>query len=94
MGLTIGQKNRERWWNHFLEVTKKSARPNGLTDKRLEKAKEEILEDRDFWFHTLVRFSVMEKTPEEYLALPGAPYEQLRGQFWSMVRERVLKELE
>jgi hypothetical protein len=84
----VNQEKRIEYWNYL--TTEKAERPKGVTDKRLEKIKSEILADDQFWFQVIERHGAEFMSPVElYAEERRNRADHSRGNFWSMIREKI-----
>jgi hypothetical protein len=83
------QIQRVNFWDYL--TNENGERPRGITLKRLEKIKDEILADDDFWFQVIERFGAEHEMFGDlfYRRYASPSSEQSRANFWAMVRERI-----
>jgi hypothetical protein len=71
---------KNQYWNHFMVM--KSYWPQGFTRNRLNKVKEIIWNDNNFWDDILLRHGAYDKSPSE---LSDEIYQHLFGNFAGML---------
>jgi hypothetical protein len=83
------QEQRDNFWGYLIR--EKGQRPRGVTLKRLEKIKAEIMADDDFWFQVIDRFGGTDFFQGDlfYRRYADARSDQSRSNFWAMIRERL-----
>lgn len=88
MSSKSSKQQRENWWNYLIS---EGMRPHGMTFKRLERIRDEVIADDNFWFHVIDRFGGLHDMFGDsfYRRYKSAASEQSRGNFWSMIRERL-----
>lgn len=87
----IEQEKRFEFWDYL--TNEKTTRPKGVTVTRLEKIKTQIMEDDSFWEDVISRHGADFMSAIEFYAEGRrARSDHSRANFWSMVRERILKD--
>ena len=82
------KEQRDNFWGYLIR--EQNQRPRGVTLKRLEKIKAEVLADDNFWFHVIDRFGATDMQGDLYYRrYASANSEQSRANFWAMVREKL-----
>jgi len=77
-------------WEYFSSIPKKF-RPNGLTNKKLEKIKSQIFENEDFWDDIYWRHGLNKESLEELLKNDIHTFNHCVGNFWGMISEIMWK---
>lgn len=80
--MIIPKEKKNEYWNHFLEL--KTYWPHGFTLKRLEKIKDIVFKDIDFWDDIILRHGAYDTKP---LDLNQHTYQHLFGNFAGMLGE-------
>jgi hypothetical protein len=83
---------KQSYWNYFTDKTK-FKRPFGCTDKRLEKIKSEIFNDKSFWDDVVWRHGCEKYTnPEDYKAnISSETFEHCLGNFFGMIMQTLTR---
>lgn len=82
-------EKRHDYWNYL--TGERIQRPRGVTHLRLMTIKKEIINDDDFWFQVITRHGGENLSATEFFKTNGAAQDHARGNFWSMIREKILK---
>lgn len=77
------RKKKDEYWFHFTK--NKQFWGNGFTAKRLDVAKKELWDNKEFWDDILVRHAGMELTPEEMKQQNEKVYEHCMGNMTGMI---------
>lgn len=83
---------KEAYWNCFT-TSKSYPKPFGVTPKRLQKVKAEIMADKFFWDDVLFRHGCDKfPDPNEYLKnRDKETVEHCQGNFWGMIVQTMLE---
>jgi hypothetical protein len=84
--MMINDEKKNEVWKHFVSLPK-SYRPNGLTDKRLEKVKYIIWKTEFFWDDVVCRHGLLDVSIVDLKLLDKETYEHCMGNFWGMMME-------
>lgn len=78
------QEKKQEYWNHFLTL-KSSFWPVGFTSTRLEKIKEKIFQDEDFWDDVVMRHGGEKISPEQMKQQNKPVYDHSMGNMAGML---------
>ena len=87
---TVHEYKKNEVWDHALSLPK-SSRPNGVTDKRLEKVKDFIWTNTDFWSDIVNRHGLIQETIGSLQCYDHPTYDHCIGNFWGQVVEEMMK---
>ena len=87
---------RLEYWNYFIArwAVDGEGGGSGVTGKRLQKIRDKILNDDDFWQDIVLRHDGLNKPPEQLFAEDPENYRHCLGNFWGMIyQDLVLQHL-
>jgi len=85
----IEEKKNEVW--SYMIAMPKPFRGHGLTDKRIERLKVIVWNDRDFWMDVISRHDLRNQTLDQLKAIDIHTYNHCVGNFWSMLYQSALR---
>jgi hypothetical protein len=88
----IDKEKKTEYWNHFTDESYKSYRPKKITDIRLKQIREIVLGDDALWRRVISSHDALEITPDELKAASPSVYNQVRANFWALVREKIQRQ--
>jgi hypothetical protein len=82
-------EKKSQYWNHFTDEARRSFRPKKITDIRLKQIKEIVLNDDLLWQKVISRHHALDITPIELKETSPSNYNQVRANFWAMIRGKI-----
>lgn len=83
-------ERKRLWWDHFVGSKKYHA--HGFTIRRLEKARDFLWNDDDFWWDVLDRHRGREINPEDMEKSDPEMYHHLMGNMMGMIMQTMVEE--
>jgi hypothetical protein len=82
----ILEEKKHEVWDHALTLP----RPHGITQQRLDRIKNIVWTDQQFWQDVIIRHGLDKETPKQLLERDSFTYDHCFGNFWAMIRHRII----
>ena len=82
-------EKKQEYWDHFLTI--KNFWPYGFTEKRLDKIKDIVWKDEDFWDDILQRHGAFDCSPQSLKDRNPGIYQHCFGNFAGMLTNIMVK---
>jgi len=89
----IDEQKKSQYWKHFTDESNKVFRPKKITEIRLKQVKEIVLGDNFRWQEVLSSRHAFDNTPSELKEISPSDYQQVRANFWALIREKIQRQL-
>jgi len=84
----VTAQKKHEYWNHFVaEAYEHNGFGNGVTGRRLYKAKQYVWDDDGFWDDVIHRHGGQNCTPYEMMVNDNGVWMHCKGNFWGMLHQ-------